>query len=489
MILLTNPIALYGKKVTTDLATRIGPHTVDSYSYGVGLRYQVERMWSGGETEANIEMLFEEQADFNADVKQPHLSEGEYDETVEAEEYEVGAKYQPASDKTDFNNYYRRLEDIAPEYLESYVGNLVFTICRRSGGLKQFNSKHMEQPVLLSQGDDEGDFTELADLQLRADDGDWSLEVKQRALQRLPYVLKRLHNLSCYTGIHMLSYIVAFIKARDKNENMRSAGSQKFLKKNAVIEEGVFLCDKAGNIKKQVLVQNKNKRAEAAFNWICGLSTEYQAYYQDYLDLINYFDILNVELYEDDFTKYQRDFIDKLIVVTVTPNKQYDAQVYNAILHNSSTPIQSGPDEDPIESTINTFMQIRTLDEELVAYDQRRDSQTDALITKFATGIYGTYSLMYLGVVTESVKYKWMNGYLFYDNQLVVMSANILSDPDGPVFNDDRCLIHESGYCVQVSTLMNLSIIPLYSAYENLKNKISAKDPDYKYVEWMRIGI
>lgn len=488
MIVLTNQILLYGKKVITDLATRVGPSTVDSYSYGLGMQYQVRAMWTEPDTEVNIEMLFNEQADFNADTKQPHLPEGEYDADVEAEEYSVGPKFNPAQDSTDFDGYYRRLEDIAPEYLEAYIGNLVYTICRRNGGLRAYRAKHMEQPVLISQGDTE-DYTELADLQLLKDERDWPLESKQTALQRLPYVLKRLHNLSRYVGIHMLSYIVSYLKARDRNENLRSIGSQKVLKKNSVIDEGVYLCDKAGDIKKKVLVQNKNKRAEEAFDWITGVSSNYQAYYQDYLDLVAYIDILNIDINEDDFTSYQSSFMDKLIVTIVTPNVQYDKQIYNAILNNDSNPVVQEEDEDPILCTISTFSQIRALDENLQFYDSKRNYFTEQFILEKAKALHYVYNLMYLDKSVDKNAYRWNNGYLFHNNELVIISANCLSEPDTSVFLDDRCLIHESGYCVQISTQLNLFAMQIFDAYENLQNKIRPKDEDFKYNRWIRMGI
>ncbi len=54
MIVLVNPIVLYGKKVVTDLASRTGYSTKDDFSCGLGMSFQVAIWWSGDETEANI---------------------------------------------------------------------------------------------------------------------------------------------------------------------------------------------------------------------------------------------------------------------------------------------------------------------------------------------------------------------------------------------------------------------------------------------------
>lgn len=487
MIVLTNPITLYGKKVVTDLATRSGYATADSFSCTLGCQFKVKEMWAGEDTDANIAMLFEQQQDFDADVSQPHLTEEEYNEDEEREEFEVGVRYNPATDKTSFDNYYRRLEDIASDYLEKYIGNLVFTICRHtgSGGMKQYNSKHREQPVLLSVGDDEGDFTELADLQLDKDENDWSLEMKQTAMLNLPYVIKRLHNMSCYTGVHMLSFIVAYLKAKEKNINMRVAGSVKVLKKNAVIEEGVYLCDRDGDITKRVLVQNKNVRAAEMFDWITEVSPKYKAYYQDYLDFVHYCNVLNVDLFNDDMTKYQSAFVSKLIVTTVTPNKQYDIQVFDAIRNRQPNSVEIPIEDNAIESTINTFFQICDTSEVIRNCLNNHDSLQSEDNLQSAIGLYNVYKLLYYNTSTDTSKYSWENGLLYYDNELAIVSAKMLGTSE---FEDDRCLISELGFCIQVSNRMSLYVMTVQNALSNVKNKISYKDPEYKYCDWLRLG-
>lgn len=488
MIILSNPINLYGKKVVTDLATRTGNSTVDDYSCGLGLAYKVRELWPDNDTDANLEMLFNDQVDFNADVCQPDMTEDEYDEATAAEEHDVTRRYNPAVDTTDFNRYFRRLEDIANDYLEKYVGYMVFNIRNHASGIKAYNAKHMNQPTLISDGDD-SDYTELADLQLMQNDEDWPLSVKQSALQNLPYVIKRLHNMSCYTGVHMLSFIVAFLKAKERNNQLRIVGSIKTLKKNAVIEEGVYLCDKQGNITKRVQVQNKNKRASDMFDWVAGASTEYQAYYQDYLDFVHYCNVLNIELFNDDMTKYQSEFVNSLIITTVTPNKQYDKQVFEAILGNQvNTVPNTEEDVDPVENTIDTFLQIcethETLQECILHHDSIRSGDN----LKLAQSLYNTYLLLSTGQATDTSKYYWDSGYLFYNGELVVIPANMLSDPNSKIIYDEMCIINELGYIIQITKKLCVDIITLACANENVLNKVAYKDPEFKYHNWVRIG-
>jgi len=490
MIILTNPINLYGKKVVTDLATRTGNSSVNDFSYGLGLRYKINEMWStfNQDTDASLEYLFNTQDDFDADVCQPNMSDDDYDETVAAEEHEISTKYNPAVDKTNFNKYYRRLEDIAHAYLEKYVGYLIFNIRHHSDGYKAFNAKHLDQPLLMNRGDDDDEFTELADLQLLPDDDDWPLSVKQAALQNLPYVVKRLHNMSCYVGIHVLSFIRAYLKAQMINSNQRVAGSVKTLKRNAVIAEGVYQCDIEGNITKKVLVKNKNRKADKMFDWIIGVPTMYATYHQDYLDFVHYCNVLNVDLLNDDMTKYQADFVSKLIVTTVTPNSQYDRQVFNAILNNSTSIVNNEDELDPIENTMFTFLQVCETDDDLLSVIKRHGSKQSEVNLSTSMSIYNTHMILNKGVVTEDSKYTWEDGYLHYANELVMFPAKLISNPYNSNITTEMCIISELGYVIQVSNSVSVQVMPLISANYNLLNKVKDKDIDYKYVEWSRMG-
>lgn len=486
MIVLTNPVRLYGRKVVTDLALRTGESTERDYSCTLGLSYVVQNLWSGDETLASTEMLFSEQTDFNADVTQPHMSEEDYNEVEEQESYDKVTRYNPAVDKTDFDKYFRRLEDIAPQYLETYVSNLVYTICRYNSGAKSFEEQHREQPTLVSLDDSE-DVTELADLQLYGDDTDWSLDVKQTALTQLPYVLKRLHNLSCYCRVHMLTFIVAYLKAREKNMNARISGSVKGLKKNAVIAEGVYLCTELGNVQKKITVQSKNARAAKMFDWIIGVDTDFKAYYQDYLSFVHYCNVLNIDLINDDLTQYGSEFMSNLVVTTVTPNRQYDQQVYEAILNNSSGNGNLKNEEDnAIINTFNTFHQICSTNKNIVNFTYHYDHSVSKNNMDLATSIYNTYALLYLGTTTDMSKYSWEDGYLYYGGNLVVINTNLIGTT---TFKEERCLISELGYCIQVSNSMSLHVLELRNALDNMLDKVSRKDPDYSYVDWRRLTV
>jgi hypothetical protein len=328
----------------------------------------------------------------------------------------------------------------------------------------------------------------LADLQLDVNVDDWSTEAKSVARENLPYVVKRLHNMSIYTGIHMLSFVSAYERAKIKSERIRSAGSVKTLKKNAVIEQGVYLCDKQGNITKKVLVQNKNQRASDMFDWITGRSKQYPEYFNDYLNYIHYCKVLNINILDDDMTKYQSDFIDKLIITTVTPNNCYDRNVFNAILSNSTTLTPSDDYNSVLDNTVEAFQQICDSDPILQESILHHDSIKVQSYMNDVKSIYNTYMLMSKGIQVDPSKFYWDSGFLFYADNIVIMSANSLSNPEDAPFENDECIFSELGFVVQVSNLMSLYIMTIPVALANFKNRLIYKDSEYKYVPWRRVG-
>ena len=489
MIVLKNTVNLYSKKVIADLASRVGPPTMDSFTCCNGLRLVVNNYWPGGldSTDADIETLFSKQTDFNPDIIQPHLNEDDYDETVELEEYEVGEVYNPAVDKLPFKKYFRRLEDIAQPYLEKYVGNLVYSsVNHTSGGFKQYERTHKAQATLFNSNDDDDSITELADLQVFVNENEWPVEVKQVALDNLPYVIKRLHILSCYCKVHMLSYISAYLKAKDINDKKRVAGYTKTLKANAVIEEGAYLYTPDGFISKKVEIGNKNIHAQSMFDWITGANKNYEAYYKDFLDFVHYCEVLDIDILNDDMTKYDANFVNKLIVKTVTPNSQYDKQIYDALRSRLVIPIKNDADEvDPVLNTIDLFLDVIDYDSSIAEVLDSIDSDRCDKNLQNAKMLAYTDGLMFHNEFRDASNMYWQDGYLYYNNDLVIINTDLFSSV---MFEDRRCIISESGYLLQLSKLNCLYLMHIDHAVLNF-NARREKDINYTEAKWWRCSV
>ena len=487
MIVLTTDIDLYGRKVITDLALRTGMSTKNDFSYGLGCNYVVNKYWHDTEdTSANLEDLLEKQTDFDADVVQPCFSEEDYPENRQdgdAEDISANtARYNPRRDPINFDGYYRRLEDIAHPYLEAYIGNIIYNICYTKTGVKKFNKQHVIQPTLSYSDDDDDDFTELCDLQVEVND-DWSLETKQRASQNLPYVIKRLHNMSCYTKVHMLSYISAYIRAKNKLTRDLQTGSSRQLKANDVIREGVYLCNEFGAITKQVKVENKNKRAQNMFTWITGNDSHYQSYYMDFQNYVHYCEVLNIDIVTDDMTKYGPDFVRGLIVTIVTPNAQYNKQVFNA-LQQTSQSVKEEETVNPISNTITSFEQVCVTDAKFADVISKCNDTLIRTNKEYSETLLNLYYMYYLQSAMSLQKVTWVNGWLCYDGKLQVFPCNCVSKEG---YYSEQFIVNELGYCVQLTADIDLFYMTTNNALDNILNKLINKDTDYKYNDWVRV--
>lgn len=476
MLIINNPIRLYGRKVVTDLALRSGSVTANSFSNSTGLSAMVDKMWSEP-TFASKEAMFQKMVDFDADRIQPHYTEYDYAKEIEEFEYEI--PYNPAVDKTDFNRYYRRLEDISSEYLEKYVGNLVYTICRRSGGVKEFNYQHAVAPTILDVEDNTP--SELADLETDGQKDAWSESVINEALTNMPYVLKRLNNLSRFIGIHMLSFVCSYILAKDENKLLQQAGSTKLLKRNAVISKNVWACDREGNATHKVEISNKNQHAYMAFDWMEGSIDKYQAYREDVINFMHYVRVLNIDITEN-MEKYGTEFLKKLVVVTLTPNSQYNPDIYKALLSGGS--VQSSSSETIIQDTVSLFSELCTTDESLKKVQAEYNSIKQRQHLEQARKLYSAYMLSQ-GEFTNQSTIEFYDGYLYADGKLAIVDANMFG---GTVFRDNRCLISELGFLVHVTDSLSIHLLSIYLAYDNMLLKIG-KVSDQKMESWWLVSL
>lgn len=491
MLVLTEPVRIYGKYVISDLATREPGAVRNTYSPYGGMRHVVNKFWPKGtsSTEADIELMFDKQPDFDADMKQPQNTVEDGDLTALRDEEDKCAPYNPAIDTYPILRYYRRLEDIAEFYVKEYLTNTVYSIVSREiGGLRQFVSENMEQNALFSNSDDGDGFEELADLVLEGDVNEWSAEVQQEAADRLPYVLKRLHTLSCYCNIHMLSFIAAYLKAKEENDVNRSNGSTMTLKVNAVIQKGIYRCDKDGLISKQIEVKNRSKQASLMFDWITGQSTSYESYLVDYKNFVHYCDVLNIDIIHDDLSKYDMRFIQKLTVAVVTPNTQYDKQVF-AVLHAGLTPAPAGINKsevDPISNTFELFNELAVSDEWLSRGIANVSTSSVKEVQSLCYQFFYLYDQLACKMIPGRVSKNVMEidlsqPYATYQGELVMLNSDWISNA---IFADKRCLFSTTGYLIMVTSYDMLDVMSLGDALQNVMFRLRGESMPNK---WRRL--
>lgn len=478
MFVITNLIQLYGIKITTDLALRSGSPDARSYSRYNGMNGIINQNMKENEI-VNIEYLMQEQSDFDADACQPHYTAEEYNEEEEKLEFEMGTCYNPSKDDLTFNDYFRRIEDIASPYLEKYLHNLVYRINKQSGagGLKRAELNHPIQPTLYS-GED-GDYTELADLQVAGNPNEWSQEAKNHAHTELPYVIKRLRNLSMLCGIHMLSMIASYVKAKEINISRNNNGAKHILKKNDVIAHCVYACDKQGNIGKKIEISNKNQKASDMFDWLEGINLAFPSYYVDYSNFVHYCRVLNIDL-DEDMSKYDNKFVDSLVTLTLTPDTQYLPEVFQMISVKKTAVAEVT--EDVITSTMDLFRSLIKVDDQLSAIVKQSDHLIVNHCMETAQKLHYMYSVVFEGHMPRG-KYTTSNGFLYYDNELLVMPIHFITDSK---YDYNDFIISELGFCMRTTNGMYLDTMTVDVALSNAIMKRSEKDEDDKLVPFKR---
>ena len=343
MFILTQPVNIYSVKLITDMVGRFAA-TETSVCPMFGFLKRLQDLWHVNETTADICALFEAQSDFDADKATPTVTledlEGREDADLRVLQQEgvVDYIYDPYIHKTNFDGYVRHLEDLPEGYMDKYLENITFRIRHHNNGVAAYNRKHPIQNNFIGIGDNGLEVTERVDLISDYSVDRATLQDTESARRELPYVVKRLHNLSRLTSIHILSFIASFVKAKTASDRARELGtSTSQFKLNDVIRAGMWRCDTNGDATKPVVLGDKNKSAPVVFQWACGYPSTFTSYYEDMVNFLTYCEVLSIDIINDDLTQYGSEFIKGILVTTVTSNTQYDKLVSDAIRYYGGT--------------------------------------------------------------------------------------------------------------------------------------------------------
>ena len=441
MFIFKDLIKLYGRKIITDLATRYGDANEESMCPAVGCAALVSRYWNE-ETEANIAALFEAQSDFDADICKPTIPTSRVldsdDEDAVKDILDADAKpavdYNPAIHKTNFNGYFRHMEDIQDYYTDTYVSQITYSVRHYDTGIAVFRKKHPIQNNFVTIGDNGQEITERVDLLTTYTLDTDAMDDTARAKEYLPYVIKRLHALSRICKVHVLSLISAYARAYDDYTNRRASGTTTAtLKVNAVLNYSVYSCKPDGYVKGLIFPTDKNPAAKMMYDWIAGNSTVYASYFQDYLDFIKYCEILNIDYRDKDMWMYQQSYINGLRVTVITPNEQYDKMVAEALRFNKpnyTNEIAAQVQEDEalaIQQTISlyrSFYSMSTRDNNVYVNYTNKDRE---VIFNYATDIAMLAIRSNGGNVSNRNIFRWRDGYLYLNYSICTVPTSLIS--------------------------------------------------------------
>lgn len=368
MLVSQTQLALPRRTLIVDLISRSGSPNQDSLSPYDGYSSEVLKQFPN--FQGDVAELLSKEADYEASKQKPQV--GPY----------VKDRVGNPSD------YLTKLEDIDSSWVYQYTLNkLVGLKLQRAGGVKEFENNNKE--IYITTMDDGTEISESEVLTITSDD--YSPEQISKATAKIPYILKRLHEKSKVVGIHLLSLIIAYERAKVYTP------PGKIPKPSQIIHQGVYYMSPYGTAGDLVHISaNSGKVFPPANKWVRG-EPEYQdSYYTNMLELLDICDIAGIDLKKENPLTYQEEFIDKLVVSYIERNREYVQRKHKGFNRNvldalknisldaydqEAKEAQKGPDRETL--ILNTMQRFAEINVSSIHKDQLRPEAVAKFITYY----------------------------------------------------------------------------------------------------------
>lgn len=480
-------VPILTKKLIVELALRSGSPTSESpspYKGLLSLTFQrMEAIKSYGiEFEGSLYELLNTQEDFNADLKCPTFEE--YTGTEYQEETKP-RMYLPSSGIPA--DYARRLEDIDSSWVISYVDNILYAIINNSThSIKEYGKNHQ----LVRMMSDEEDDSVVSETELvLAHSNDFSPEEIAKAKEKIPYLLRRLHDKSKQLRIHVISLLIAYEKAKRyvDIQNRRSRRRKIQVAPRHLLMFGVYKMNPDGSIG-PVLGDDANNREESfklAKAWLFQYEGYQDEYNQDAINLLHYYDVMGIDITKEDPSVYQENYISQLTVLYITSNREYvmrkrtgfHREVFEAL---KRLPLESFENETIVEEVDDYAIVDNTMhiyNDSVFIDTSYRDSLDDAgngesyELNKNITMLIAYYNIIFSTLI-DTTKMITQDGFLFSDLETPFMLdiSAILGDEEDDTFvgSESLALLHETGYLVRLSKTHFTKIVRVEDVLETL---------------------
>lgn len=214
------------------------------------------------------------------------------------------------------DNYHRRLEDIPADFVYNYVLQAIIGFKKHDKGLKQMRN---EMKTVESFYDEENDEYIVITDTLVKEEHSTSEEILQ-AREKLPYLLKQLHEGSILKRGSLLSFIIA----AEKIKTMRSFDGD--FEPRYLVNKGVYRVDKKGNpTRKFVISDNTGEPFRSLVAWI----HESQNIYENHIytrakeELLRVLSILDIDIKTEDCTWYTEAVVCDALCTYLPTNTEY----------------------------------------------------------------------------------------------------------------------------------------------------------------------
>lgn len=487
MFLSRNQIPIRTKKLIVELALRNGSPTLESPSPYNGLLDLTFKRMSASEQynkdfDGAIYQMLNAQPDYNADNQCPI-----FDQPWSSDAYLCEAR--PAHYNPELGNeavYCRRLEDIDPTWVVQYVDNILFSIGRnKEGGMRAYARNNHTVNVFVDEED--GEVMLETDNLTNIGNG-YSAEDVYKAKERIPYLLRRLHDKSKQSHIHIISLLAAHEMAK---KSVAQANMQKSYKSSLspkdLLYYPIYRMNPDGTLGPMLAgdANNRDTYFKAIKGWLFQYPDSIDSYTQDAIDLLHYFDVMEIDITKEDVTVYQEEYISQLTVLYITSNREYilrkrpgfHKEVYDTLttLSLDTCAKADSISEDPysiVENTINIFNNSSSLeDTERNALDVVTNADS---IDRDILVLLTYYNIVFRRNI-QLDKLITMDGFFFTDTEtpLMIDLSPIMKNTSGAY--KDVAIVRESGHIVRLSKLHKTEYIICDNLLYHLKDCYESK--------------
>ena len=268
--------------------------------------------------EGSLAAIFRMQPDYDADKQRPYWGEREDDDDGENIHHESREYVEYGEVEAE---YPRRLEDIDITHVIAYLKSVSFGV--RYNASNSVNSYRRANPTtkILVGNDDE--MVEEKELLLDTDNSEYSEFEIQEAKAKVPYLIKRMYDKSMELGVHLISLIIAYERAKAKVYATNYKRKRDILvMPRHYLAEGVYSMNGDGTIGYRY-DENANSGGNREFDrgkaW---LNTDSESR-RDASELIHCYEIMGIDIRDEDPKIYTKDLVNRMVVSYVTSNVDY----------------------------------------------------------------------------------------------------------------------------------------------------------------------
>lgn len=277
----------------------------------------VVRNFFRGEIPLDFYLKFNEQEDYNA-----------YKKKTTAGTYEAAVQSRPDRSSVTNNEIITRLEDTDVSWLLNYFKNLLENLNGKQSKscLDTYRNTYMKERIFMADSED----GEMSDPEMNVvHTNQYSAEELYSWQNKVPYLLQRLHARSKKSGVHLVSVMIAFMKA--------SQGITGRIPKPGEMEKvGFYRMSKEGYMGDALT--NKHGGA-AALKWVRGILDEDtdkyfldDSSYQEMQELLDICDRVGIDLTKTHPHSFQEDTMKKLLKTYIPSNKEVCGRINRSVV-------------------------------------------------------------------------------------------------------------------------------------------------------------